>query len=274
MFPPRNEPYDFRVQLESKYRDGLRRSPVSSYVDIEGDIVWVQEYLRYRLNACQHPDAVDRVLSQVQTGRIAPVCGAGSSGAVAFPPRNEPFDFRQRLETLYRDTLRRAASTTYVDIEGDIVWVQEYLRYRVNGCDHTEAAQRVFLQIDGRGVQPVCVVPTTTTTSAPITTTVRPAATLRADPGGPYGPVNSGSPVTFSGLRSTSTPYPIAHYNWDCGQAGNANCRVDSPTPTFRYNKEPASVGSTRTYTVTLTIEDTEGNRASATTTVRVTQVY
>ena len=50
LFPPRNEPYDFRVQLESKYRDGLRRNPVSSYVDIEGTVVWTQEDLRYRLN--------------------------------------------------------------------------------------------------------------------------------------------------------------------------------------------------------------------------------
>ena len=51
-----------------------------------------------------------------------------------FPPRNEPFAFRQELERIYRDDLRRTAVQTFVDPEGDIVWTQEYLRYRLNGC--------------------------------------------------------------------------------------------------------------------------------------------
>ena len=51
-FPPRNEPILFRTNLEAKYRDGLHREPTTSYVDIEGTIVWTQEYLRYRINQC------------------------------------------------------------------------------------------------------------------------------------------------------------------------------------------------------------------------------
>ena len=39
------------------YRDGLRRGSVASFVDIEGTIVWTQEYLRYRVNGCGHADA-------------------------------------------------------------------------------------------------------------------------------------------------------------------------------------------------------------------------
>src|SRR4029079_9713563 len=45
---------------------------------------------------------------------------------------------------------------TYVDLEGDIVWTQEYLRYRVSTCDHSTAIQKVFAQISGGGVQPDC----------------------------------------------------------------------------------------------------------------------
>ncbi len=152
-FPPRNEPYDFRVQLETKYRDGLRRNAVSSFVDIEGSIVWTQEYLRYRLNGCSHGEAVDKVLMQIDGRGVQPVCGQETP---SFPPRNQPFDFRLQLEAKYRDGLRRPATSTYVDTEGDIVWTQEYLRYRVDGCSHPEAVQKVFLQIDGRGVQPPC----------------------------------------------------------------------------------------------------------------------
>ncbi len=157
-FPPRNEPFHFRQQLEAKYRDGLHRSPVATYVDIEGDIVWTQEYLRYRVNGCDHAQAVDRVMFQIDGFGILPVCGAAPDGVVSFPPRNEPFDFRLQLEAKYRDGLRRTAGQTYVDIEGDIVWTQEYIRYRVNACDHDVSIQKVFDQIDGKGVQPVCVV--------------------------------------------------------------------------------------------------------------------
>jgi hypothetical protein len=37
-----------------------------------------------------------------------------------------------------------------------IVSPQEYVRYRVNRCTHQQARDRVFQQIDGRGIQPVC----------------------------------------------------------------------------------------------------------------------
>jgi len=85
------------------------------------------------------------------------VCGGPPAGAVvAFPPRNEPFAFRQELEAKYRDGLRRSATASYVDVEGAIVWTQEYLRYRVNRCGHAAARQKVLDQIDGKGIAPVC----------------------------------------------------------------------------------------------------------------------
>lgn len=156
-FPPRNEPYAFREELERKYRDGLRRSPSSTYVDLEGDIVWTQEYLRYRVNQCDHATAVQKVLDQIDGRGIAPVCGnLPAGGAVPFPPRNEPYAFRQELEAKYRDGLRRSATSSSVDIEGAIVWTQEYLRYRLNGCGHDVATNKVLDQIDGRGIAPTC----------------------------------------------------------------------------------------------------------------------
>jgi len=155
-FPPRNEPFAFREELERKYRDGLRRSPSSTYVDLEGDIVWTQEYLRYRVNECSHDVAMQRVLAQIDGQGILPVCGSPPPRVVPFPPRNEPYAFRQELERTYRDGLRRNATSSYVDIEGSIVWTQEYLRYRVNRCSHEAATQKVLDQIDGKGIAPVC----------------------------------------------------------------------------------------------------------------------
>jgi hypothetical protein len=153
-FPPRNEPLLFRQALEVKYRDELRRSTVQTYVDQEGTVVWTQEYLRYRVNLCSHAEAVDRVFRQIDGFNIPPVCG--STASVIFPPRNEPFDFMLQLEDKYRVSLGRQPGPSYVDVEGNIVWTQEYLRYRVSGCGHADAQQRVFAQIEGRGVQPDC----------------------------------------------------------------------------------------------------------------------
>jgi hypothetical protein len=147
-FPPRNESLDFRSQLDAKYRDGLRRSSIGTYVDIEGDVVWTQEYLRYRVNQCTHQQAVDRVMTQIDGRGDLGVCGAAPSGQVLFPPRNEAL--------AYRDGLGRSTTSTSLDNEGDVVWTQEYLRYRVNGCGHGVAVQSVMTQIDGRAAPPVC----------------------------------------------------------------------------------------------------------------------
>ena len=153
-FPPRNEPLLFRTALEAQYRDVLRRSAVNTFVDQEGTVVWTQEYLRYRVNLCSHADAVSRVMSQIDGSGIAPTCG--TAGTATFPPRNEPFDFMIQLEAKYRDGLRRVASPSFVDVEGNIVWTQEYLRYRVSGCGHDTSQLRVFDQIAGRGIGVDC----------------------------------------------------------------------------------------------------------------------
>ena len=44
----------------------------------------------------------------------------------------------------------------FLGAEGDVVWIQEYLRYRLNGCTHAQSIDKVTQQIEGRGVPPVC----------------------------------------------------------------------------------------------------------------------
>ena len=153
-FPPRNESLDFRNQLETKYRDGLHRALTSTFVDLEGSVVWMQEYLRYRVNQCTQSDAVARVFQQIDGLGIQPVCGNATGTQVNFPPRNESLDFGTQLDAKYRDGLKRGATGSFVNLEGDAVWTQEYLRLRVNGCSHTNASSSVFAEIDG--TSPVC----------------------------------------------------------------------------------------------------------------------
>lgn len=216
-FPPRNEPFAFRQQLESVYRDVLRRSPISTYVDIEGTIVWTQEYLRYRLSGCAHAESVTLVLNLIDGRPPVPDCG----GTVAFPPRNEPFAFRSvSLEGKYRDGLGRPAVQTFVDIEGDIVWTTEYLRYRVGACDHATSTQFVINQINGSTPAPACQTWSLTGIVSDATSGARVSASVTAtdsrsntrstatDGNGFFflGPVVPG----FVTVRATATGYDVA----------------------------------------------------------------
>jgi hypothetical protein len=171
-FPPRNDSFDFRNQLETKYATGLGRAAQNTYVDREGEVVWTQEYMRYRTNGCDHPTATQRVMTQIDGQAAGGVCGAPPEGLIEFPPRTDSFDFRRQLEVKYQTGLGRGFSQSSVDPEGGVIWTQEYLRYRVNSCDHPTSVQKVFTQIDGGGVQPTCFVPPCVFTVAPTTNNV------------------------------------------------------------------------------------------------------
>lgn len=174
-FPARNESFDFRNQLETKYQTSLGRAAAPTFVDREGEVVWTQEYMRYRVNGCDHGTAVLRVIAQIDGQPAGLVCGAPPDGLIAFPPRQDAFDFRRQLESKYQQ-FGRGASQSTVDAEGGVIWTQEYLRYRVNACSHVEAVQKVFSQIDGGGVAATCFVPPTCAFSAaPSSQSVPPA---------------------------------------------------------------------------------------------------
>lgn len=158
VFPPRNEPNLFFFELQAFYRDTLRRSQTTTYVDAEGQNVWLTEYFRFYLNGCSNEESITRTLREITTGAVEPVCGAERT---EFPPRDFPNEFQTRLELMYRDTLRARQVLTYVDGEGANVWLAQYLRFRLRttasaGCGHADAQSRVFAEIRGGGVQPPC----------------------------------------------------------------------------------------------------------------------
>jgi hypothetical protein len=198
-FPRRDETFQFRQQLETTYRDGLRRPATSSFVDIEGTIVWTAEYLRYRVNGCGHQEAIARVTAQIQGRGVQPVCVDFTGTSVNFPPRNEPFAFRQELERLYRDELRRSAVQSFVDAEGDIVWTQEYLRYRLNGCGHPDAVDRTLSQVTGGPVQAVCSGGPVTPPPPPPPTSIASFVTTVTAPGASTTLINSPRPNAGAG---------------------------------------------------------------------------
>jgi hypothetical protein len=162
LFPGRNESFLFRNDLETKYAAGLGRAATGTFVDPEGEVVWLQEYIRYRVNGCDHATALARVFTQIDGGVAGGVCAAPPEGLVNFPPRNDTFEARRAIETKYQQ-MGRGQSSTAVDAEGSAIWITEYLRYRTNACGHAEAESKVFSQIDGGPVPPTCFVSTACT---------------------------------------------------------------------------------------------------------------
>ena len=158
-FPPRDQVLSFLLSLENEYRDGLERQRNNrGNVNAEGSAVWFPEWLRYVLNGCSVTEAATRVLLQIGGMGVQPVCGVVAAGVINFPPRNLSLDFLTTLDTYYRDTLNENALDSYIDLEGKAVWLQEYLRYRVNGCNNQEATDRVFQQIRGGGIAAICAI--------------------------------------------------------------------------------------------------------------------
>jgi hypothetical protein len=169
-FPSRRPAFEFRsVTLEQFYTS--RGDPrFNTRVDPEGSVVWVAEYLRYRVSQCSAEDAFSRILTQINGGGVPPPC---SNSEQPFPDRQDALTFRRRLEEVYQG---RGASLadTHVNDEGDVVWTMEYLRYALSGCSHEETVGKIMDQIGGRGVPPAC------TTNPPPMPPTPPASQLRA----------------------------------------------------------------------------------------------
>ena len=154
-FPPRNEPADFYNQLLGVYQNELGASRSATYVDAEGAVIWLTEYARQRVGQCSHALATENTLNQL-VGAGTLVCAATPGGPIPFPPRNEGLLFMNQLDAAYRDRLSRSLGSSFVDNEGAVVWVLEYLRYRLNNCNHGDATTKVFQQIRGQGIQATC----------------------------------------------------------------------------------------------------------------------
>jgi hypothetical protein len=155
-FPPRNEPNDFFNQLLAVYANELHAAPSPTYVDSEGAVIWLTEYARQRVGQCSHDTATANTLNQITGAGNTRVCASTPAGAIPFPPRDQGLLFMNQLDAAYRDSLHRSLGSSVVNNEGAVVWVLEYLRYRLNDCNHADATSKVLQQIRGLGIQPVC----------------------------------------------------------------------------------------------------------------------
>ena len=153
-YPQRSDTLDFRQQLESKYAS-KGRAPAQTYVDMDGEVAWIQEYHRYRVNGCDHDTATRNALAQVDGAAPPQVCAIRFFPESAiYPSREDSVDFRRQLGAKYQAMGRSAQSA--VDAEGAGIWISEYLRYRTSGCDHASAVQKTMTQVDGGAAAATC----------------------------------------------------------------------------------------------------------------------
>ena len=158
-FPDRQLAFQFRsVNLEQLYRNQLGRGVFPTNVNPEGSVIWVSEYLRYRVSGCSPADAFAKILTQIRGGGVPAPC---SQNEQPFPDRSDALSFRRQLETVYRNELRAPAADTHVDDEGDVIWTMEYLRYVLSGCSQDQTIQKIATQINGGGVPADCTIPPT-----------------------------------------------------------------------------------------------------------------
>ncbi len=122
------------------------------------------EYLRYRAGGCSQAEAISRVFTQIDRRGVPGLCNEAVTGTPEYPPQSEAQAFRQQLEAKYRDDLRAPPTTTFVDQPSEILYTIEFVRYTQSGCSGASAFERVFVQIDGRGVEPDCQTPPPTVT--------------------------------------------------------------------------------------------------------------
>jgi hypothetical protein len=266
-FPDRREPVEFRTQLEGVYQArGAQRT--STFVDIEGTVIWTTEYIRYRLSNCSDAESISKVAFEIANLNSP---GPPECGSVApFPDRRDAFRFRvDFLEPQYRDVLRKPLQQLFVNAEGDVIWTMEYLRYRVGNCSHAEATAKVNMDIGGAGPQPVCSGPSSPTTPPTArfdviansgTNVNRNQCSVRSRQ------VGSGSRnfllCAFDATGSTPRP-GITSYRWvievqDAGTDTDGEVLQDISVPCGSFG-DPAAVGTTTEKNVRLTVTSPGG---------------
>ena len=66
---------------------------------------------------------------------------------LTFPSQADPADFFSQLEVKYRSRPNTSSRNTPVDGLGYAVWIADYLRYRLSGCSHPDAASKTLTEI-------------------------------------------------------------------------------------------------------------------------------
>jgi hypothetical protein len=136
----------FYEALNDTYRRVLGRSAVDVVGPHEVRLDTLARYLSYRIEGCEHDEAELVALAALMPGRAQATLCRRTALTHDVPPADHTFAFHERLND------QRGPATTassYVDIEGEAVWVQAYVRERLRGAREADARRTVITAIGG-----------------------------------------------------------------------------------------------------------------------------
>jgi hypothetical protein len=255
---------DFRRQLGHKYQS-MGRSAQSA-VDPDGAAIWTSEYFRYRTSGCDHPTAVQNVMTQIDGNAAPPTCLSACIYRASVPFTAVP----------------SAGGTFVADVE------------RTSGsCDYIAVSETEWISLvrpitgSGRGVQTFNVA----NNSGPARTgwirfqwpsgstyvEVRQNSLTLAFQF--FDPASQTTPTTECALRTSATictltavtsnlAFAVATYDWRVEYAyGGTRVRTQvGSTPSFSFTEScgaSASGGNPIPLSVRLIATDTAGNSAT-----------
>ncbi len=144
--PPPTELVSFLALLDGEYRTGLGRPPQISPAPAEERVGAMVRYLSYRLGGCAHGEAREKTLNEARGSAEFRYC-ANDSFTRALPPADDAYAVRVALESVYRERALRADITTWVDVEGEAVWLLAYAEHRRRGLNAVDASEHVLAAV-------------------------------------------------------------------------------------------------------------------------------
>jgi len=146
--PNRDEFVRFYRHLDETYRTTLGRAPRDAAGTIDARVEGVVRYLAYRMEGCDHADGAARALPDVVSPAGAGFCPVTAIDH-AVPPADQTLAFATQLDRTLSGRPDAGHSSTHVDLEGEAVWLQAYVRERARGIREQDARESVLAVIRG-----------------------------------------------------------------------------------------------------------------------------
>lgn len=142
--PSLEEYLRFYDVLNEIYRTGLGRAARVAPGTTDRRVDAVARYLADRLEGCAHDEAVARTLG-VGAGEGEPMaCSALPTGQESLPAADQTYDFAVRYTESMAARPGATQTTTYVDVEGEAVWLQAYTAHRLQNRSARDATEAII----------------------------------------------------------------------------------------------------------------------------------
>jgi hypothetical protein len=143
VLPALDELVAFHAVLEDEYRVRLNRPAYAVGAPAGERVALLARYLWYRRGGCQHDEAARKILDAAPGLRV---CGDPFRGGT-LPALDDTFAWRRQLDAAYRGRPDFDQHRSHVDLEGEAVWVLQYVAERLSLRDVATAREAVLERV-------------------------------------------------------------------------------------------------------------------------------